>query len=98
MHAVDAERDTRVPAGSKQAERRKCFPELRNKMRHAENRKRRGSKRHQIATEKNSAAAHEPRTPMDGRTPGHLPGTADPRRPDCDRLARAARCRAQARR
>src|SRR5258706_943277 len=39
---------------------------------------------------------HEPRTPMDGRTLGHLPGTADPRRPDRDRLARAARGRAQA--
>src|SRR5712671_6675101 len=44
------------------------------------------------------ATTHEPRTPMDGRTPGHLPGTADPRRPDCGRLARAARCRTQARR
>src|SRR5712691_5161863 len=33
---------------------------------------------------------------MDGRTLSHLPGAADPRRPDRDRLARAARGRAQA--
>src|SRR6266568_8089671 len=44
------------------------------------------------------AATHEPRTPMDGRTLSHLPGTADPRDSDRDRLARAARGRAQARR
>src|SRR5206468_10329346 len=42
------------------------------------------------------AATHEPRIPMDGRTLGHLPGTADPRRSDRDCLARAARGRAQA--
>src|SRR5882672_10732760 len=33
---------------------------------------------------------------MDGRTPGHLPGTADPRCSDRDRLARAAGGHAQA--
>src|SRR6266852_5019918 len=33
---------------------------------------------------------------MDGRTLGHLPGTADPRRSDCNRLAGTARGRAQA--
>src|SRR5260221_464113 len=33
---------------------------------------------------------------MDGRTPSHLPGTADPRRSDCNSLARTARGRAQA--
>src|SRR5438046_3077060 len=43
----------------------------------AENRKRRGSKRHRIATGI-GAQPHEPRTPMDGRTLSHLPGTADP--------------------
>src|SRR6266581_5058703 len=60
----------------------------------AENRERRGSKRRRIAT--GIGATHEPRTPMDGRTPSHLPGTADPRRPERDRLARTARGRAQA--
>src|SRR5216110_1259881 len=60
----------------------------------AENRKRRGSKRHRIAT--GIGATHEPRTPMDGWTLSHLPGTADPRRPERDRLARTARGRAQA--
>src|SRR6266699_1948315 len=60
-----------------------------------ENRERRRSKRHRIATGI-GAQPHEPRTPMDGRTLSHLPGTADPRRPERDRLARTARGRAQA--
>src|SRR6266568_937201 len=42
------------------------------------------------------AATHEPRTPMDGRTLSHLPGTADPRDSGRDLLAQAARGRAQA--
>src|SRR5437667_6922594 len=61
----------------------------------AENRNRRGSQRYRIATGI-GAQPYEPRTPMDGWTLSHLPGTADPRRPDRDRLARAARGRAQA--
>src|SRR2546421_2184112 len=51
LHALDEDRGPSVPGANKHAERWKCFPELRNKMRHAENRKRRGSRRHQIATE-----------------------------------------------
>src|SRR2546430_5370376 len=36
LHALDEDRGPSVPAANKHAERGKCFPELRNKMRHAE--------------------------------------------------------------
>src|SRR6267143_2462054 len=83
------------PPGSKHAEGRKCFPELRKMGPHGKS----GTPRVEASSNRyrnRRATTHEPRTPMDGRTLGHLPGTADPRRSDCNSLAGKARGRAQA--
>src|SRR5947208_3396156 len=95
LQALDEDRDSRVPARSKHAEERKCFPELRKMGPRGKS----GTPRVEASSNRyrnRRATTHEPRTPMDGRTLSHLPGTADPRRADCNRLARAARGRAQA--